>query len=182
MAGEILTGSMLLPFLSGDRCVDMMTFLSSMQLLNTWLFSRWRYMRRAAHEGFSVRASTTYQPLQEKESALLASHMLRSPTRWNAHLKRSAASTVLSAIYGWLPIDNSADTLVERINALAARIVRACLPGAYLVEIFPSMLYLPEWGPCLLSTSIFGDFPTLPTYRAGLRVCGSTSYNTNRTT
>lgn len=102
-------------------------------------------MRRAAHEGFNIRASTAYQPLQEKESALLASHMLRNPMRWEEHLKRSAASTVLTAVYGWLPIDTSADTLVTRINALAERIVHACAPGAYFVEIFPSMLYLPEW-------------------------------------
>lgn len=102
-------------------------------------------MRRAAHEGFNVRASATYQPLQEKESTLLASHMLRNPTRWDEHLKRSAASTVLSAVYGWLPIDTSADALVERINKLMERIIYACMPGAYLVEIFPSMLYLPEW-------------------------------------
>ena len=102
-------------------------------------------MRRAAHEGFNVRASSAYQPLQEKESALLVSHMLRDPHNWDDNLKRSAASTVLSAVYGWLPIDNSADALVTRINELMHRVVLACLPGAYLVEIFPAMLHLPEW-------------------------------------
>ncbi|PSR85636.1 hypothetical protein PHLCEN_2v5365 [Hermanssonia centrifuga] len=102
-------------------------------------------MRRAAHEGFNVRASTSYQPLQEKESALLVSHMLQDPNGWDDHLKRSAASTVLSAVYGWLPIDSSADSLVGRINEMMHRVVQACLPGAFLVEIFPSMLYLPDW-------------------------------------
>lgn len=102
-------------------------------------------MRRAAHESFNVRASAMYRPLQEKESIWLASHILRNPIHWEEHLKRSAASTVLAAVYGWLPIDTSADTLVRRINALAERMASASAPGAYLVDIFPSMLYLPDW-------------------------------------
>lgn len=58
---------------------------------------------------------------------------------------RSAASTVLCATYGWLPLGKEGDGLVDYINDLMHRLVRACLPGAYLVEIFPSMMYLPEW-------------------------------------
>lgn len=52
------------------------------------IHASWRKMRRAAHEGFNVRASTSYQPLQEKESALLVSHMLQDPNGWDDHLKR----------------------------------------------------------------------------------------------
>ena len=57
----------------------------------------------------------------------------------------SAASTVLCATYGWIPLGKEGDPLVERINELMHRLVRACLPGAYLVEIFPSMKHLPTW-------------------------------------
>lgn len=102
-------------------------------------------MRRAGHEGFNVRAAANYQPLQEKESALLALHCLQDPGNWDDHLKRSAASTVLCAVYGWLSIDKSSDPFVDRINKLMHRLVYAALPGSFLVEIFPSMLYLPEW-------------------------------------
>jgi hypothetical protein len=58
---------------------------------------------------------------------------------------RSAASTVLSAIYAWPPIDKSDDALVDRINDLMHRLVSAALPGAFLVEIFPVMKRLPSW-------------------------------------
>ncbi|KAJ3558855.1 hypothetical protein NM688_g681 [Phlebia brevispora] len=125
VGSELLTGGLLIAFLTyGDL---------------------WRRMRRVAHEGFNGRVSAIYQPLQEKESALLALHMLRDPDNWEDHLKRSAASTVLCAVYGWLSIDKSSDPIVQRINDVMHRIVRACLPGAHLVEFFPSMLYLPEW-------------------------------------
>lgn len=58
---------------------------------------------------------------------------------------RSAASTVLSAIYAWPPITKADDALVNRINDLMHRLVRSALPGAYLVEIFPAMKHLPTW-------------------------------------
>lgn len=102
-------------------------------------------MRRAAHDGFNARASVSYQPLQEKESALLLSQMLKSPEAWEANVKRSAASMVLCSVYGWLPIDASADAFVKRIEQLMNRITYACLPGTYLVEFFPWMLKLPDW-------------------------------------
>ena len=57
----------------------------------------------------------------------------------------SAASTVLSAVYAWDPIESKDDPLVTRINDLMHRLVRAALPGAYFVEIFPWMKYLPSW-------------------------------------
>ncbi|KAJ3558862.1 hypothetical protein NM688_g675 [Phlebia brevispora] len=105
----------------------------------------WRRMRRAAHAGFAGKATAAYQPLQEKESALLALHILDDPEKWSSHLKRSVASTMLCAVYGWLSIDSSADSMVKRINDLMERVFHATLPGNYLVEFFPSMLHLPTW-------------------------------------
>ena len=105
-------------------------------------------MRRAGHEGFNTRAVTTYQPLQEAEASVLLSHLLHTSdntTKWPSLLKRSAASAILSAVYGWLPLGDDADPLVDRINDIMHRMIYACLPGAYLVEFFPAMLYLPEW-------------------------------------
>jgi len=58
---------------------------------------------------------------------------------------RSAASTVLSVVYGWPPIQSKDDPLVTRINDHMHRFLRAALPGAYLVDIFPVMKRLPSW-------------------------------------
>lgn len=102
-------------------------------------------MRRAAHEGFAGRSTALYQPLQEKESALLALRILDDPEEWSHHFKRSAASTMLCAIYGWLSIGTGADPIVDRINEHMERTFQASLPGNFLVESFPSMLYLPSW-------------------------------------
>ncbi|KAJ3557244.1 hypothetical protein NM688_g1574 [Phlebia brevispora] len=108
MAAEILLGGLAFPIMPyGDL---------------------WRRMRRGAHEGFVGRASIAYQSLQEKESVLLAFHMLRDPHSWDNHLRRSSASTVLCAVYGWSSIDTSRDHIVDRINHIMHRIAQACLP------------------------------------------------------
>lgn len=60
-------------------------------------------------------------------------------------LSSAAASTVLSAVYGWPPIKSKDDPIVTRINDFMHRLVRSALPGAYLVEIFPVMKRLPTW-------------------------------------
>lgn len=142
MAGELLTGGLALPLMPyGDLCV-----LFSVCLLNIYLMSiRWKRMRRAAHEGFSGRAADTHQPMQEQEAARFVRHIIEDPQNWDHHLRRTAVSTVLSAVYGWVPIGTDGDTLVDRINDVMHRIARASLPGAHLVELLPRMLHLPDW-------------------------------------
>lgn len=58
---------------------------------------------------------------------------------------RTAASTVLSAVYGWPPLESKDDSLVYQINEFIHRLARTALPGAYLVEVFPMMKHLPTW-------------------------------------
>nr|F1SY62.1 RecName: Full=Cytochrome P450 monooxygenase 58 [Postia placenta Mad-698-R]BAK09406.1 cytochrome P450 [Postia placenta] len=125
MAGEILTGGMLIVFTGYGKV--------------------WRKLRRAGQEGLNVRASEKYQPLQESEARLLTTNMLREPAEWDAHLQRAAASSIASAVYAWPPLTKSDDGLVHRIDELMRRLVMAGLPGRYLVEIFPIMKHLPTW-------------------------------------
>ncbi|KAF5343067.1 hypothetical protein D9758_011141 [Tetrapyrgos nigripes] len=124
MAGEILTGKIFIAFSGYGEL--------------------WRKLRKASHEGLNVRASEVYQPSQEKEAAVLVDNMLKDPISWDDHLKRSAASTILTAVYGMDPIKTKDDPLITRINDLMHRLVRATLPGSFLVDIFPVMKHLPE--------------------------------------
>lgn len=58
---------------------------------------------------------------------------------------RATASTVLSAVYDLPPIASSTDPVVEEINSLVASLVEAGAPGAYLVDTFHFLNYLPPW-------------------------------------
>ena len=58
-----------------------------MLLLLAWLGS-WRKMRRAGHEGFNLRASEQYQPMQAREAGLTVLDLLAQPDTWEDRLKR----------------------------------------------------------------------------------------------
>ncbi len=50
----------------------------------------------------------------------------------------------MGAIYGRPLVDSSTDAMVAHINELVHTLTRSATPGAHLVEVFPSMLYIPE--------------------------------------
>ncbi|TDL15532.1 cytochrome P450 [Rickenella mellea] len=124
MATEILTGGMNLAFARyGDR---------------------WRRMRRAANNGLSLKAAQEYTPLQEKEAIYLLHGLLHEKGNIDPQLRRTAAATVLSAVYAYPPI-SIGDHLVEKVENYVDRMLKAALPGNYLVDIFPFMMYIPTW-------------------------------------
>lgn len=50
--------------------------------------SRWRKLRKAAHEGLGPRVAEQYQALQQREAVILARDMITDPLRWEDHIKR----------------------------------------------------------------------------------------------
>lgn len=49
------------------------------------------------------------------------------------------------AVYGTPPIESKDDPLVARIMEHMDRLVKSTLPGSFLVDIFPIMMYIPSW-------------------------------------
>ena len=124
----------------------MILHISCVQTVDNTL-RRWRRVRRAAHECFHARAAAGYQPLQEKEAAVLTSGLLQDPEKWDDHFRRSASSLIMGVTYGWDPIQPSKDLpyVVRYINDHVNSVFAAIVPGAHLVETFPWMLHLPDW-------------------------------------
>ncbi|KIM35765.1 hypothetical protein M413DRAFT_32229 [Hebeloma cylindrosporum] len=125
MAGEILAGGLSIGF--------------------TEYGELWKKFRRAGHDGLNIRTSENYQAGQEIEAAMLVVALVTDPDHWDDHLKRTAASAVLAAVYGWAPVQSKDDPIVTRINEIMERLMLAALPGAYMVDIFPIMKRLPTW-------------------------------------
>ncbi len=57
-------------------------------VLTTSVHDRWRKMRRAGHEGFNLRASEQYQPMQEREAGLTVLDIIAAPDAWDDRLKQ----------------------------------------------------------------------------------------------
>ncbi|KAI0031850.1 cytochrome P450 [Vararia minispora EC-137] len=104
----------------------------------------WRRMRKAAHEGLNKGSSKDFHTYQTAEALLLARAGLLNPKGWDRHLRRAAASMVLSVVYDTPPIRNEDDVRVQRINNFVQRLTRAAYPGAHWVDIFPWMRNIPS--------------------------------------
>ncbi|KIJ64543.1 hypothetical protein HYDPIDRAFT_111879 [Hydnomerulius pinastri MD-312] len=125
MPGEILTGGIYMVF---ARYGDV-----------------WRRMRRASHEEFSLRSVEKYLPALFKESALNILDVANDPDAWADRLKNSTASNILTAVYGRPRITAKDKPILDRAHAHTARLASATAPGAFLVELFPFMMFFPNW-------------------------------------
>ncbi|KAF7355868.1 Cytochrome P450 [Mycena venus] len=105
----------------------------------------WRRMRRVAQEALSKKFAHKFHAIQAKEAILLTHSLLVNPTAWDSHLRRTAASVVLSMVYDTPALLSEEDPKITRVNNFAERLVSAAYPGAYLVEYFTWMRYLPSW-------------------------------------
>ncbi|KAG7451645.1 cytochrome P450 [Guyanagaster necrorhizus] len=103
----------------------------------------WRHMRKAAHEGLNKAIVNQYHPIQITEAVLLTADLLAEPGRWVSHVRRTAASSIMSIVYNRPPTSEQ-DPSIKKINDFTTRLTRAAMPGAHLVESFPWMLRIPS--------------------------------------
>ncbi|PSS30979.1 hypothetical protein PHLCEN_2v2504 [Hermanssonia centrifuga] len=114
----------------------------------------WRKFRRAIHENFNIHAAKAFEPMQTREAISFVSCILDDPHRWELDIKRFAASVVLRITYGWSLYDDSCglsvedkDRQVDEINSITHALSHALVQGSYLVNSFPTLLYVPKWLP-----------------------------------
>ena len=110
-------------------------------------------MRRAAHEGLSKTVVESFKAQQFNEAVLLASGLLAQPATLDNHLRRVAASMIMSVTYDMPPIESELDSGVKAVNDFVARLTRAALPGSHFVEFFPWMRYIPNRWVCFFQRS-----------------------------
>ena len=100
-------------------------------------------MRRALHEGIT-QSSESFKVSQLNEAILLTSGLLAQPATWDKHFRRTTASLMMSVMYGCPPVVSEQDSGVRAVNEFLARLTRAALPGAHVVEFFPWMRHIPS--------------------------------------
>jgi cytochrome P450 len=106
----------------------------------------WRRGRRFAASMLTPAMAAQWEPFQEQESNRMAQAIMKDPSRYTFWFDRYATSVSLREIYGKTLRDVEEDefhtnTISERMH----NIERVATPGGYLVEIIPSLMYLPEF-------------------------------------
>ncbi|KAI0810998.1 cytochrome P450 [Irpex lacteus] len=124
MASEILGGDSVLPLLCSR--------------------DPWRRMRRAAHEGFNIRAVEKYQSIQHDTVVIAMLRTLTNPITWETNLATITASAIASTVYGWPPLE-AESPLVPQLGRFFIDIGSATLPGVHMVDCIPIMKHIPSF-------------------------------------
>jgi hypothetical protein len=140
VSNEILCGGLftgLMPY--GD--VFVFSFLEG---FGTYLTPSWRRTRRAAHGMLTKTVVRDYHPTFRKEATILAFSILDNPQLLVEHVERSTASATMSILYDHPTLEDRHDKAITEIHAFIDRVVAAGGLGAYLADLFPWMMYIPE--------------------------------------
>ncbi|QRV84776.1 cytochrome P450 family protein [Ceratobasidium sp. AG-Ba] len=101
--------------------------------------------RRLLHDGLSIKAMQTWQPSQEREALKFVQRLLDTPEDFLAHIRQTAGATVVKITYGHTVIDAS-DQYIRAAERAMRSISAVVTPGAFMVDIFPWLRYVP-WAP-----------------------------------
>src|ERR1700742_3040253 len=89
-------------------------------------------------------AATSYQPVQIYESERMLYDILRTPEKYESLFERYAGAVVLRLGYG-KTIETGDEQYARDVLKVVHTFERLASPGAYLVDTFPILMYLPTW-------------------------------------
>ncbi|KAG1840951.1 cytochrome P450 [Suillus tomentosus] len=106
---------------------------------------RLRRLRRVLHAGLQPKVAETYEPIQTRHAKNLILDILNDPKNHQGHAMRYSASVVMSFTYGKITPTSYTDPEVVAVNKVLARFGQAMTPGAYLVDTYPILRFVPGY-------------------------------------
>ncbi|KAF5391170.1 hypothetical protein D9757_002998 [Collybiopsis confluens] len=107
---------------------------------------RWKMHRTMFRHQFQSSVVSGFWPIQLKEAHKLIRNMLHDPEALINHLRFNSASTIMNVIYG-IEIQSEDDRYITVAETALDGMARAANPGAFFVDIFPILKYVPNWMP-----------------------------------
>lgn len=106
---------------------------------------RWKEHRRVFHSHFN-HSVVEHQVVQLEVSRELLTLLLTSPKKYREHMRHYTAHVIMKRVYGHTVSDNN-DPYVRLVEEASQSTSEAAVPGAFLVDLFPSLKHVPEWMP-----------------------------------
>lgn len=103
----------------------------------------WRSIRKISHGALNATTAASYQPVQDFESRQLMQELLGSPEDFYSHNQRYTVSVIMLVTYGYR-LPSWDHPLVPKIYSILDNFTAMTAPGAYAVDSFPSLRYLPQ--------------------------------------
>ncbi|TFK48004.1 cytochrome P450 [Heliocybe sulcata] len=106
----------------------------------------WRELRRVFHQQYHSGVIPPYHPVFRRHAHRLLHNLLTEPKELEQHLLHTASAVILDTMYGIDVVDRD-DPYVTIAEKAMEVIVEAINPGAFLVDSFPALKYVPSWFP-----------------------------------
>ncbi|KAL5527311.1 hypothetical protein ACEPAG_6102 [Sanghuangporus baumii] len=106
---------------------------------------RFRKLRKALQSQLHIKIAEGYEPVQARNARNVILDILDRPERHIEHSKRYAASVIMTMTYGKQTPTSYSDPEVQAVNKCLFRLGKAMIPGAYLVDAYPIMRYIPGY-------------------------------------
>ncbi|EJD46783.1 putative CyP450 monooxygenase [Auricularia subglabra TFB-10046 SS5] len=108
----------------------------------------WRIRRRLIHQKFYANATLSMHDLIRRTTVEFLRNMLNTPDNFRQHVRRSAAASIMQAVYG-ISIATENDPYVDiAVKAMEAQ-GKCLLPGTNLIDTIPPLRHVPPWVPIL---------------------------------
>ncbi|KAL0942946.1 cytochrome p450 oxidoreductase [Colletotrichum truncatum] len=95
----------------------------------------------------SKAAAAQFDGLQEAEVGHFLLHVLDNPDGLLDHIRKEAGSVILKIAYDYNAEPFKNDYLIDKAGQAMDEFTRAAVPGAFLVDTFPLLQYVPDWFP-----------------------------------
>jgi cytochrome P450 len=89
-------------------------------------------------------AAASYEPVQIYESERLLNGLLNDPSKYEELFELYAGGLIMKLAYD-KNVESTKDPHVRRALQVVHTVERVASPGAYLVDSFPLLMYLPKW-------------------------------------
>ncbi|KAK0437105.1 cytochrome P450 [Desarmillaria tabescens] len=106
---------------------------------------RWRTLNRAFHAHLKTNKAAAYEPVQLHHAKKLILNVLDEPKRFTEYTKIYAASVILTLTYGKMTPTTFDDPDLQQMIREANRLRMTNRPGAYLVDTFPVLRWVPGY-------------------------------------
>ncbi|CAE6446806.1 unnamed protein product [Rhizoctonia solani] len=107
---------------------------------------RLRSYRKPLQQTLNTRAIVDLENIQIQEVKMLMKRLLTSPQDFLDHAKLYGQAVSLRIAYGHIVRDCN-DEFIQTAEEFMKALAEALLPGKWLVEVIPSMRYIPSWFP-----------------------------------
>ncbi|KAG0702310.1 cytochrome P450 [Suillus ampliporus] len=106
-----------------------------------------RQYRKHFHRVIGSRAALDiFKPIEELETHRFLKRVLANPDQLQAHVRHTAGAIILRISHGYEVKEND-DPFIDLADRALDQFSRSTAPGAFMVDIVPSLAKVPEWFP-----------------------------------